>query len=297
MSPVTNVWRQLVQRRLWPVAILLIAALAAVPLMLAKDPEPPVAPPPANVDTGGDLASTPIVTAATADEQVKRRKVLGTAKNPFGTAKPAKAAQDPSALNDATVVKTPSGGSTDGSGSSGGDASAPSTPSTGSPTPTVPSTPTTPATPAPAKKTYDKHELTVRFGGEDSKRLSVKKLDPLPSAEEPVLIYTGVLKDGKVAEFLLDAGVTAIGDGECHPSPEQCETVRLREGETMFLDVKDETGAVVGEYQLDLIEIHKGSGAKASKAKAAKLATAAKASTASRSELRSVAGRVTAFLP
>ena len=41
MSAVTNMWRQLVQRRLWPVAILLIAALAAVPLTLAKEPEAP----------------------------------------------------------------------------------------------------------------------------------------------------------------------------------------------------------------------------------------------------------------
>jgi hypothetical protein len=295
MSPVTNVWRQLVQRRLWPVAILLIAALAAVPLMLAKDPEPPVAPPSENVDNSGALATTPIVTAATADDRAKRRKVLGTAKNPFGVAKPASAAQDSNADNAATVVKTPSGGTPDDSGSSGGDTSAPSTPSTPSPTPTVPSTPTTPATPAPAKKKYEKHELTVRFGADDDiKRLSVKKLEPLPSAEEPVLIYTGVLKDGKTAEFLLDTGVSAIGDGECHPSPEQCETIRLREGETEFLDLKDETGAVVGEYQLDLIEIH---GAKASKAKAARLATGAKASKASRSELRSVAGRVSAFLP
>ena len=50
MTAVTNLWRQLVQRRLWPVAILLIAALVAVPLMLAKDPEPAPAPPPAQVD-------------------------------------------------------------------------------------------------------------------------------------------------------------------------------------------------------------------------------------------------------
>ena len=40
MSLITDTWHQLVQRRLLPVAVLLLAALVAVPLLLAKDPEP-----------------------------------------------------------------------------------------------------------------------------------------------------------------------------------------------------------------------------------------------------------------
>ena len=85
MSALTNVWRQLVQRRLWPVAILLIAALAAVPLALAKEPDP-AAPAPAVAAADGEsaLAVQPIVAQATASERDKRRKVLGAAKNPFG---------------------------------------------------------------------------------------------------------------------------------------------------------------------------------------------------------------------
>ena len=82
MSAVTNMWRQLVQRRLWPVAILLIAALAAVPLTLAKDPEAappaPARPPPARTQ----LAVAPIVTAISSTDRDKRRHVLGAKKNP-----------------------------------------------------------------------------------------------------------------------------------------------------------------------------------------------------------------------
>ena len=87
MSALTNVWRQLVQRRLWPVAILLIAALAAVPLALAQEPKPaaPAAPTVASKDSGDSaLATEPIVAQATAADRTKRRKVLGSAKNPFG---------------------------------------------------------------------------------------------------------------------------------------------------------------------------------------------------------------------
>ena len=42
MSFLTDIWRQLKERRLWPVALLLVAAIVAVPLVLAKDPEPAV---------------------------------------------------------------------------------------------------------------------------------------------------------------------------------------------------------------------------------------------------------------
>ena len=40
MSVINDTWRFLVQRRLWPVAILLVAAAVAVPMLLAKDPAP-----------------------------------------------------------------------------------------------------------------------------------------------------------------------------------------------------------------------------------------------------------------
>jgi hypothetical protein len=282
MSAVTNMWRQLVQRRLWPVAILLIAALAAVPMMLAKDPEPAVSPPPAQVDTKSELATTPIVAPATPTDRTKRRKVLGSRKNPFASVKPADAPGSGNDSADPVVVKSPTGGTSDDTSGGG------TTPSTG-----TTDTPTTPATPAPAPKKYEQNELTVRFGGaEDAKRQSVKRLQALPSAELPVLIYMGVLKDGKTAVFLVDHGVTPVGDGECNPSPEECETIRLKVGETEFLDVADDTGSVTQQFQLDLIKIHKSSSASAAKARASRSGSKPR-----RSELRSVAGRTSAYLP
>ena len=65
MSSVQNVWRQLVQRRLWPVAVLLLAGLAAVPVLMAKDPEPVAATPQPKVETGdNELAEQPRWTCA-----------------------------------------------------------------------------------------------------------------------------------------------------------------------------------------------------------------------------------------
>lgn len=269
MSAVTNIWRQLVQRRLWPVAILLLAALVAVPLTLAKDPEPaPV--PSAPAATGGkdELAVTPIVAKAAPEDRGARRRVLGAAKNPFKVKK----ADDGVVSSDqptgsSGITSGPGGGVTPapidgaGGGDTGGGGAAPTAPSAPAPT--------TPAEPKPPVKTYAPDELTVRFGGSDAggERQSLERLQPLPSAEQPVLIYLGLLKDGKTAEFLVDHGVQAIGDGECRPSPELCETLRLRAGDTEFLDVVDATGAVGGQFQLDLIKVHNSKQASASRAR------------------------------
>lgn len=269
MSALTNVWSQLVQRRLWPVAILLIAALAAVPLALAKESEPTVPAAPATADKpSGEsaLAVEPIVAQATAADRTKRRKVLGSRKNPFGVAdtEQSGSAAAPNS-NGTTTSVTQSGNDTGSTGASPG----PSGVVVFGPSPGG-SAPTAPAAPQPAPKKYAVQELTVRFGSSDNapERQSLKRLQPLPSAEEPVLIYLGVLNDGKTAVFLVDHGVNAVGDGDCKPSPEECDTLRLREGETEFLDVTDETGAVTAQYQLDLVQIHKGTTASASKAKA-----------------------------
>jgi hypothetical protein len=270
MSAITNVWRQLVQRRLWPVAILLIAALAAVPLALAQEPEPEAAVADAAApkpDGDSALAVQPIVARASDADRTKRRRVLGTAKNPFGIAVegPSGSAAAPNS-NGATTAQEPVAPTPSTS-----EPSLPA-PSGGSPSTGTPSGGSTPpaTTPAPQRKRYALHELTIRFGDATSggERRSLERLEPLPSAEAPVLIYLGVLDDGKTAVFLVDHGVQAIGDGECKPSPSECETIRLRAGETEFLDVVDESGAVTAQYQLDLIKIHKGTTASAAKANA-----------------------------
>jgi hypothetical protein len=302
MSAITNVWRQLVQRRLWPVAIVLIAALAAVPLTLAKQPEPaapaPSPAPAADADSQDALlAAEPIVAKGAAVDTTKGHKVVGKAKNPFGVAKPAGSGSDAAPNSKGSVVAKTRTGSDEtpssGSGSGGGTPSTGTTPST----PAAPVAPATPAEPAPKPKTYAPQELTIRFGSEEGKRQSLKRLQALPSEDNPVLIYLGLLKDGKTAEFMVGDGVTPVGDGECRPSAEECETVRLRAGETEFFDVADATGTVTEQFQLDLIKVHRGGSASASKAKAKASLKAAVRLLHGDAGLRSTVGQTTARLP
>ena len=262
MSPLSNLWRQLVERRLWPVAVLLIAALAGVPLVLAKEPEAEPAPAPqAAIDdsSSSELATEPIVALATDEDRGKRRKVLGKAKNPF--AKPASSSSDrtdsgPTAVDQANDTAANAGGGIDLT--IGGGGSSTPAPSGGAPVgmPVPAPAPTEPGT-KPVRR--ERHSVTVRFGDGDAlERMNVKKLEDLPLGEEPLVVYLGVADGGKSAVFLVDSSVSAEGDGECKPDPSSCETIHLTEGETEFFDVLDENGESIGQYQLNLIEIHGG---------------------------------------
>jgi hypothetical protein len=265
MSVLNDTWRFLVQRRLLPVAILLIAAAAAVPMLLSEEPPAPDTTPVVAVKSNkrSVLAEDPIVAPAADGDRSGRRRVLGSRKDPFEPEVTPTPTPKPETAKTESAEKPASSG--------GGGAEKPSV--GGSPAPSD-----TPVVPE-AKKKYELYELTVRFGpssDEAPPRRDVKRLQALPSNDEPVLIYLGVLDDKKTAVFMLDSGVIAQGDGECKPSRTTCETIHIREGETEFFDVADEDGEVDEEgtsgqqYQLDVIKIRRKSTTSAKQAKRAK---------------------------
>jgi hypothetical protein len=252
MNVLTTTWRQLVRRRLWPVALLLLAALAAVPVLLARDaapvPTPPLPQTSAPAETAkaadDDAFAEPVVAKASTADRSRRRRVLGSRKNPFEPAPVKKPKKKKTKAADKADTQDKTGGTT-----------APTSPSTG-----VPTTPV-PVAPAPVKKTYAPGTLIVRFGDPTGEldRMALSKLGALPKDDEevgPLLVYTGLTDHGKKAVFLVDASLEPTGDGTCEPHPSNCETVELSEGETEFFDVIDpETGEVAAQYELDLIDI------------------------------------------
>jgi hypothetical protein len=257
MNVITDALHFLVQRKLWPVALLLLVAAAAVPTLLSEDPAPAPAVAAVKADES-TLATDPIVAPAAEADRAGRRHVLGSRKNPFKPnatptpiPKPA-ASRTPTAVQPGSTVGAPVG--TVG-------------------TPPAPDV-TSPATPVTPAKSYEDYELAVRFGSSDTNplpRKNVKRREALPSSDEPVLIYLGVLKSTRTAVFMVDSGVVSQGDGECVPSSTTCVTIHLKEGETEFFDVPaDAAGgtaptasadgtdaATTTQYQLDLIKIRK----------------------------------------
>ena len=84
----------------------------------------------------------------------------------------------------------------------------------------------------------------------------------LPDEDNPVMVYRGVEDGGKVAIFEPTGDVVAAGDGTCAPTPEDCQYVKLRAGETESITVSDVLtaegeAAEEAQYQLDLVKVYK----------------------------------------
>jgi hypothetical protein len=173
----------------------------------------------------------------------------------------------------ATASKTLAAPSTAG-GSSSSSATAPSTPSQGassSPTPTSTSTPATggstpaPAKPKPKKKPQPVYLVAVLFGiapttpGQLSQLTpyaDLKRLEALPSASAPRIVFTGVSADGKRAIFTLAGEAILKGEGDCLPSASQCEAVQLAASQSEELSYLEPTGQTV-TYELKVVSVAK----------------------------------------
>jgi hypothetical protein len=285
MKTVLAPFRQLVARRLWPVALLLVVAVVAVPRLLAEEDPAATSVATAAPVEGADPLNDEDVVSLAGQDVAERRRVLGARKDPFrpsGRQPEATRTSSETTSSSATATRSSSVTATGGSDSDSGGSSA-GTPSGGSPAATAPAAAPTPAPATP--KTSPLYSLSVRF---DEDRRTLERLDPLPDAETPSIIYLGLLEDRKTAVFLLDENVVAEGDGSCHPSPADCQRLHLRKGETEFFEVGGKDGEAGAEHQLDLLDVRTRKTASAARAGTARAAE----SSAGRRALRSRIARV-----
>jgi hypothetical protein len=251
MSAVRRLLRDLVERKLWPLAVLLLAAAVAVPIYLGRSSTDAGAPLPAtNLHADAGKASK---AAVSIEDPAADDKRAGGVRNPFKQlhvpkkaatgSTPAPSADQPASTggsggDGSTPPLAPSGSGGSGDGGSGDGGSKPKS-SAGDP--------------------LDMYHLSLRFGRAESSQLKtyhdVARLSPLPTADNPFFVYTGVLKDGKTAVFLLSSDATATGDGHCRPSPKSCQTIEVKEGDTEFFDLT--VGGQDVQYQLDVVRVFK----------------------------------------
>jgi len=247
MKVLRNILRDLVEKRLWPVAVALVAALIAVPIILgggdAETDSASIAPVPA---TAG--ANSPAVTAKVAsldvaadDGAVVKRD--GKTRDPFVQHHlPKPVDTTPSAP---TTPQAPAGSSSGSAGSS------PTGGTTATPTATTPK-----PTDTSDKPETDTYFVTLKFGevGAEKTYKNVARLTPLPSADDPFFVFLGLKSDGKSAVFLVDSDAVPSGDGTCEPSKDDCEQVVLQKGDTELFEVQSGTAGVV-QYELDFTDI------------------------------------------
>jgi hypothetical protein len=257
MNPVRNLLRDLVERRLWPVALLLVVAAVAVPVYLGRstsDDNATDAPLP-----GATAQTTPKASkaAVSLDEAADESDGVGRVHNPFKQKRVPKAKVADTSSTDKGSAGGASPADDSSSGSSGG-----STPSTGGDTDTG-GTDDTSKDDDTAKKDVDVSHVSLHLGpvGQLTTYKDVARLSPLPSADKPLFIFTGVLKDGETA-VLLPASTIQVSeesDVECKPSNKSCQRLELSEDDTVFYTIAGDAKAV--QYQLDVISVRlKGAG-------------------------------------
>jgi hypothetical protein len=262
VSAVRGVLRDLVERKLWPIAVLLLAAAVAVPMYLGRASADEAPLPATNLQASAGKASKAAVKVD--DDATGEDDRPGGVRNPFKQLHVPKKAAQPAA---APAAKTPAADKPAGSGSGGSDGSQPplapgGTGGSGDGGSKPKSSPGDP---------LDVYHLSLRFGRAESTQLKtyhdVARLSPLPTADNPFFVYTGVLKDGKTAVFLLSSDATATGDGHCRPSSKSCQTIEVKEGDTEFFDLTVNGEPV--QYQLDVVKVFKKGASSAGAAAAA----------------------------
>ena len=227
-----DVWNDLREKRLWPIAVVLVLGLVLVPITLGRS-------------SGGD-ASEPMrvpqqpttkrgATVEAADAGASSKLGVFDSKDPFkpGVEAPAPGAGTVDGGGQA-VVPGGAGGGAAGGGVSSPPAgpSAPTGPSGGggSGVGTAPAGPPAgpPATSKPRSKLFS-YVVDLDFGptGRQRKRRNVKRLTILPDDRRPLLVFLGVTADRKRAVFLADSTVGQSGEGKCRPDVDTCTFIYL----------------------------------------------------------------------
>lgn len=249
---IDNVWADLREKRLWPVAALLLAALVAVPLVLKKAPEEP---PPAQ----------PVASAPRPASESKELKGLATVKLEESLAQngssldafvPEDPFRPPQRVVEEAQDELDGGVSVDdevtlseevvegGTGLGSGDAGSGETGSGGGDTGGDTDGGTGEGDGPTTETTEYTYVLDVTFtkNGRTRKVKGMERLDMLPSAASPLLLFLGVSSNAGNAVFLVDSKLETAGEGRCEPNNGECGLLHLGAGsEHMFTNVDGDT--------------------------------------------------------
>jgi hypothetical protein len=247
-----DVFDDMVERKLWPVALILLVALIAIPVLLAKPASKPTplqgAAQTAPAVSGAPSPLTafePVVSSSTSSNESKGLR--GAAKDPFH----AKGIDFAAAKAAGSVEPVVGGGnatvSTGDTAQGAGDTTLTDGNTQGGST-------TTPDS-SQGKTTFYTYTAKVKFGEEgDTKARTLSQFRALPSADNPVAIFMGVKRDGETAVFLLSSSTTTTGDGNCEPTDSECTFLYLKAGDSQVVETVTTDGEIV-TYDLELVSV------------------------------------------
>jgi hypothetical protein len=230
-----DLWYDLREKRLWPVAVGLIAAIVAVPAILfkpASDAAPPVASAPKT-----PAADTLPVVAVESGPSVGSKLEAFDKKNPFKPMRDLAKEDESAASPDGSAAGgsgSGSAGSGAGAGGLGGSGSGSDASGTGGSTggSTSGGTTGTPGTTTTTHSTTWFHYTADFSFGEPGSPKSFKNVGSftlLPDEKTPAIVFMGIDGDHKSAMFYIsDPAFEADGEGKCNASGDACRFVTLK---------------------------------------------------------------------
>ncbi|MGI8571722.1 MAG: hypothetical protein ACR2L9_03710 [Solirubrobacteraceae bacterium] len=268
MSTLSAFIAELRERRLWPVAVVLLIGIVAVPLVLAKTPPP--TPGPVRSASGLPVAGSPAVPSVSLGATPAATPPRGGARNPF-TPAPGTGAQTPAspassagsspatsassgqgtgtgaasagtgtgAASAGTGTSTPSSGTTSAGTGSTGSSGGTGTGSGTQPSNTPAAPDSKPSKPGPAQLSATQAyrvALAISKAGSGLATVdSLERLSILPSPQQPLLVELGVSQGGRRVLFAVQSGAVITGPGGCTPGPIDCQILSLAPGQTETL--------------------------------------------------------------
>lgn len=216
---VAGVIDNLRERGLLPVAVLLIAAIVAVPFLLSGGSQapPPKAQPSPAVAADAVQTQQAVVLADQQGVRDYKKRLDGSPSDPFKQQYPAPASGGGDA---STGVTQTSSGTSGSSAPTGGTSTSSSTPTPGT------------------GVYYYAADMYVGVAGKKMKLWkNVKQGTPVPNDKVRAAAFIGVPVDkSEVAQFVISSAVVKIaGDGHCLLGSGACELITLKVGDTMKL--------------------------------------------------------------
>jgi hypothetical protein len=253
-----DLWHDLREKRLWPAAVALLAAIVAVPVVLFK-PASNATPPSSATPKGGHTPTLPVVHVEDGPSMGSHLEAFSASeKNPFKPMKDLAKTTTSSSSGAATTPATSGGSSSSGGTSTGAGTSSGSGSSSGGGS-KPPSGGTTPSSGGTTTKTTRWFHYTANFTfGETGKKAktfkSIASYTLLPDEKTPVVVFLGISGDHKSALFFVDdPGFSAQGEGSCN-AKDSCQFVTLSLSDT---GDEENFSAVDGSvsYDLHLLDI------------------------------------------
>jgi len=248
----------LVRKRLWPIAIVLLIALVAVPVMISSSSSAPAAP----VGDGVVAPATtqPVPVAASDSGTAKpAREPAGRVRDPFFDP-PEGAGEGEGAAKETSAKSAGEPANAAGAPKPAAKQPAAKKPADKKPAPAAKAKPAegstvTPPSAEPSAPATGVYFRTAAHVGPRATTHPITRLTPVGNRWDPAALYLGVMKLGRpYAVFVLGRRATSRGDATC-ATQTRCRIIGLRPGDTQTVTVHTADGRAARRFVVHVTSV------------------------------------------